>query len=119
MPIDYSRYPPNWTTEIVPRIRKRDGHRCTVCKVKGNTFPKAGEKRIVLTTAHLDHDEDNWKVSDDRLATMCPACHLAYDRHDNLYRAKYGQNYRQTIITIQFPEDVNINPAPQSSTSQD
>lgn len=119
MPIDYSRYPPNWTTEIVPRIRKRDGHRCTVCKVKGNTFPKAGEKRIVLTTAHLDHDEDNWEVEDKRLATMCPGCHLKYDRHDNMYRAKYGQNYRQTIITIQFPEDVNISPAPQSSTSQD
>lgn len=28
MPIDYSIYPPNWKTEIVPRILKRANHRC-------------------------------------------------------------------------------------------
>lgn len=104
MPIDYKRYPQNWKAEIVPRIRKRDGHKCTVCGVKGNVFPKRGEKRIVLTTAHLDHDEDNWDVSDDRLATMCPGCHLAYDRHDNLYRQRYGKDYRKTIPQIKFPK---------------
>lgn len=27
MPIDYSKYPPNWKTEIVPRILNRDYRR--------------------------------------------------------------------------------------------
>jgi heterodisulfide reductase subunit B len=102
MPIDYSRYPKDWK-ERVARVRKRDGNRCTRCGVRGNVFPKKGERRVVLTTAHLDHDEENWEVSDDRLATMCASCHLAYDRHDNLYRKRYGQNYKRTIPTLNFP----------------
>ena len=28
MPIDYKKYPPNWLTEIRPRILKRAGGRC-------------------------------------------------------------------------------------------
>jgi hypothetical protein len=34
MPIDYSKYPENWKTEIVPRILKRAGNRCEVCGLK-------------------------------------------------------------------------------------
>ena len=31
MPIDYRNYPPNWRSEIRPRILARDGHRCKLC----------------------------------------------------------------------------------------
>ena len=31
MPIDYSKYPPNWKSEIVPRILKRAGNSCELC----------------------------------------------------------------------------------------
>lgn len=31
MPIDYSKYPSNWKTEIRPRILKRDRNRCKKC----------------------------------------------------------------------------------------
>lgn len=34
---------------------------------------------VVLTVAHLDHDEENHDVKDDRLAAMCQMCHLKYD----------------------------------------
>ena len=34
MPIDYTKYPPNWKTEIRPRILERAGNRCEFCKVK-------------------------------------------------------------------------------------
>lgn len=33
MPIDYSQYPPNWLTEIRPRILQRANHRCEWCGV--------------------------------------------------------------------------------------
>lgn len=31
MPIDYSQYPDNWKSEIVPRILRRAGNRCEKC----------------------------------------------------------------------------------------
>ena len=44
-------------------------------------FPKTIAKpiRIILTVAHLDHDPENWDVSDDRLAALCQKCHLTHD----------------------------------------
>ncbi|MEL6627447.1 MAG: hypothetical protein AAFQ92_18135 [Bacteroidota bacterium] len=33
MPIDYLKYPPNWKTEIRPRILERAGNCCEWCKV--------------------------------------------------------------------------------------
>ncbi len=78
MPIDYSDYPPNWKTEIVPRIRERSGDKCEWCGILNKAwvirFPKGHplESRgyiyvtgsddychgiapiqITLTTAHL------------------------------------------------------------------
>lgn len=113
MPIDYSRYPPTWKTEIRPRILLRAENKCEKCgrpngsivfavKYRGKTkwFPTMEEAetqpktiegkvgrlienpkpvKIVLTIAHLDHDESNWDVSDARLQAMCQKCHLTYD----------------------------------------
>lgn len=75
MPIDYSKYPPNWKTEIVPRIRERSGNKCEWCKAPNHTIVRRsvvglpevvegmaaeaafidGDKLtyIILTTAHL------------------------------------------------------------------
>lgn len=50
---------------------------------------------IVLTLAHLDHDEWNHNVSDDRLALLCQRCHFKYDRVDNEKRKKYGKHYKK------------------------
>lgn len=33
MPIDYSKYPQNWLSEIRPRILVRDGHCCKFCGI--------------------------------------------------------------------------------------
>ncbi len=33
MAIDYSKYPPNWKTEIRPAILERDGHKCKFCNI--------------------------------------------------------------------------------------
>lgn len=123
MPIDYSRYPPDWKTVIVPRIRARARARCERCgarawqfgwrdslgRFRPGTPPVLGTAgqlfqldpeplqppmiRIILTVAHLDHDEQNWQVSDDRLALLCQACHLNHDRPDNARRTKYGKEH--------------------------
>lgn len=79
MPIDYNKYPPNWKTEIVPRIKSRDGHKCKFCGIDNYAIKPNGTK-VILTIAHLDHDAENHNVSDDRLAALCQKCHLGYDR---------------------------------------
>ena len=123
MPIDYSKYPKNWKSEIVPRILKRANHQCEVCgifnyseltsiplkisdggkyKIKRfwlshkndvirmKPFALGGEVKtikVVLTIAHLDHDETNHNVKDDRLKAMCQYCHLNYDAAEKYRRA--------------------------------
>jgi hypothetical protein len=44
--------------------------------------------KIVLTIAHLDHDEENKDVSDDRLKAACQLCHLRYDAKEKYRRLK-------------------------------
>lgn len=51
-----------------------------------NGLPK--RVKVVLTIAHLDHDETNHNVSDDRLKAMCQLCHLRYDAKEKLSRKK-------------------------------
>lgn len=102
-----SNYPPNWTSEIVPRIRARDNFTCVFCGVPDRTLyytshlgtrvvlladehghlapgqvvpPKRKVKRIILTTAHLDHKLVDHR--DENLASLCQACHLNYDRQE-------------------------------------
>lgn len=107
MPIDYKKYPPNWKTEIRPRILARANNCCEECSVPnyaiGVRLPeepanfvllpeghaadafmldaegKLKAIKIVLTVAHLDHDPENWDVKDDRLKALCQRCHLQYD----------------------------------------
>lgn len=44
-------------------------------------------KTVVLTVAHLDHDETNHEVTDKRLKAMCQLCHLNYDSKEKYRRA--------------------------------
>lgn len=93
MPIDKKRYPPDWE-ERSDRIKQRDDFTCRHC---GATAEQEG---VVLTCAHLDHDETNWEVKDDRLITLCAPCHLRYDAPDNAMRRAYGKNYRDNQFSL-------------------
>lgn len=42
--------------------------------------------KVVLTISHLDHDEENHNVTDDRLKAMCQLCHLRYDAKEKSKR---------------------------------
>ena len=46
------------------------------------------EVKVILTVAHLDHDEMNHNVSDDRLKALCQYCHLLYDSEEKSRRRK-------------------------------
>ncbi len=99
MPIDYNKYPPNWKTEIRPRILERANQCCENCGLPNYSYVDKDMRepclewddngiRIVLTIAHLDHDETNWDVTDDRLKAMCQKCHLKYDAFEKARRIK-------------------------------
>lgn len=121
MPIDYKKYPPNWKTEIRPRILKRANSCCEFCGVKNHDIGFRDQSgkfhplentiendvwvqennvrlfKIVLTIAHLDHDENNHDVQDDRLAALCQKCHLQYDAPEKARRRrekKFGNQYK-------------------------
>lgn len=102
MPINYNLYPANWKTEIRPRILARAENRCECCGLKNYSTVfsfKDNQKKtiwvasvwnlptnvlakyvkVILTIAHLDHDESNLEVKDDRLKALCQLCHLRYD----------------------------------------
>lgn len=86
------RYPPEWK-EISRRIRfDRAAGRCECdgrcgsgrhsgrCPELHDEAPQTfGGKRVVLTTAHLDHVPEN--NDDANLLALCQCCHLRYD-HD-------------------------------------
>ena len=62
---------------------------------------------VVLTIAHLDHDAENWNVTDDRLKAMCQSCHLKYDAIQKGKKRK-SENAVERYSDSMFPiEDVN------------
>lgn len=97
MPINYNRYPPNWK-EIRKRILARAQNRCEFCGIS-NGMKGKNSWRVILTIAHLDHDPENWQITDDRLKALCQACHLQYDRPRHIYKRKYGsQIFKQPTL---------------------
>ena len=52
------------------------------------TVPNPKQVKVVLTIAHLDHDETNWDVKDERLKASCQICHLRYDAKEKYRRQK-------------------------------
>lgn len=91
MPCDYTKYPPNWKTEIRPRILERADHKCEECAAENYQAHPITGSRVVLTIAHLDHDPDNWEVTDDRLKALCQKCHFSYDRGNKLKGVSTGR----------------------------
>ena len=119
MPIDYSRYPPNWFTDIRPAILKRACNKCEWCGLNNGQevyrakvanrmewfksrdeikklplipalmdfWLKYKPVKVVLTIAHLDHDETNLFIEMDRLAALCQLCHLRYDAKEKYKRS--------------------------------
>lgn len=108
MPIDYNRYPSDWSTRLHRIVWERAQGKCEQCglahgqmvvsykvpRYRGrkrvyrvvwlnqSTLPEIkGAKlvRVILTKAHLDHDATNKHVHPSRLRLWCQLCHLRYD----------------------------------------
>lgn len=112
MPIDYRDYPPNWKTEIVPRIlaragevRTNDGHivqeaHCEKCGAKNHWPHPITESMVVLTIAHLDHDPENFEVKDERLQALCQRCHLGIDQWRHTMKRRFGRRFFKTCKSL-------------------
>ena len=91
--MDRSLYPPDWE-QISNRIRfQRAGGVCEQCgAVHGQPHPVTGS-RVVLTTAHLDHNPAN--CTDDNLKALCQRCHLRYDAQMHALHAALTRRQKQ------------------------
>jgi 5-methylcytosine-specific restriction endonuclease McrA len=122
MPVDKSKYPPNWASEIRPRIIERDGHKCKFCGVPNHAVgwrdyrgewnklseghlgdmetefaQESGYKviKIVLTIAHLDQNTKN--NNDENLAALCQKCHLNHDKSQHILNARKTREIKQGL----------------------
>ena len=59
----------------------------TMERRNGKRIPNPKKVKIILTVAHLDHDEENWDIKDERLEAMCQKCHLTYDGKEKYRRS--------------------------------
>ena len=81
-PENKERYPKDWKA-ISQSVRDRAGNRCEgspafpQCRAEnGKPHPETGSK-VVLTTAHLDHQPEN--CDPENLRAWCQRCHNVYD----------------------------------------
>lgn len=105
MPMDYSRYPPNWK-EISLQIRERAAWRCEWClAIHGEPHPQTGSI-VVLTVAHLGvtkedgspgDKHDKMDCRDVNLAALCQKCHLNFDRDEHMARAAETRRRKKEI----------------------
>ena len=111
MPIDYSKYPPDWKERIRPEILKRAKYKCENCGAPHKSFRvdvskgcvyylnsedakqenKLGIKttRIILTISHQDHNIMNNEYNN--LKALCQKCHLKYDKELHLMNRKINE----------------------------
>lgn len=128
MPIDYKTYPPNWKSEIVPRILKRANYKCEQCgrmhgqQVRSYKVSYIRKRKrvyrqdwdfmdplneggklvtVILTVAHLDHDHWNFSVKDERLRALCQLCHLRND-------AQHKADKREKLPEFRDPLQLDI-----------
>lgn len=118
-PENRALYPPNWKTEIRPRILARAQNKCEQCGVEnyadgardsdGVFHPfecqhdievaiRQGRKRIriILTIAHLG-DPNPANCADTNLAALCQRCHNILDMP--MRKANAAKTRRERLIT--------------------
>jgi 5-methylcytosine-specific restriction endonuclease McrA len=102
-------YPKNWKA-IRAEVLERAEHKCEYCAAgnyewgfhSGNgkwykDIPVCAEEggiRIILTTAHLDHDPTNNGVPNNR-PNLRALCQRYYNKHDRKFRAGHARETRR------------------------
>ena len=112
-----TNYPENWQDEIRPKILKRDHFKCQKCKIKHRSIGNYNHKKqfieadefiktwanihnykiikIHLQVAHIDQNTLN--NEDNNLLTMCPKCHLNFDRKYNTIKRMQQKRNKNVI----------------------
>lgn len=104
MPVDYTRYPSNWKTEIRPRILARAKNACEGspryprCRAANSHPHPVTGSIVVLTIAHLDHDVSN--NTDHNLAALCQRCHLTHDARQHAANARQTRACRSGQLAL-------------------
>lgn len=124
MPINYSKYPSNWKSEIRPAILKRAENKCEFCGLENYAIGYREGKvwheieksfsgdmhaedaisegfkiiKIILTVAHLDHDIMNNDYSN--LKALCQKCHLNYDHKHHLKNSRNTRNAKKGLTEL-------------------
>lgn len=77
MPVDWSKYPPDWP-EIAHGVKDAADWKCEKC---GRQCRRPGEPFDThvrtLTVAHINHVESDCRP--ENLVALCSGCHLRYD----------------------------------------
>jgi hypothetical protein len=102
-PENAAKYPPDWI-QIRADVLFVAGNHCQGtpqhpdCRAaNGEPHPETGS-RVVLTIAHMDHDEEN---SDRRnLRALCQRCHLHWDHGQHLANAAATRRGRKQMADL-------------------
>lgn len=96
MPINYSKYPPDWKlrSKFIRFYRARN--RCEICGVPNY------QDKVVLTVMHLDHSTKNNSLLN--LVAGCQKCHNNYDTE---YRKWNRTGIYQIIKTVSLNDILN------------
>ena len=129
MPIDYKKYPPNWKTEIRPRILERANNCCENCLVKNyewiirgiNCYQKldgaifnmkselitydyvgsVSNKKPIKIILTIAHLDHDIKNNDlSNLKALCQKCHLDYDKNFHAENRRKTQNAKQGLSDL-------------------
>ena len=117
MPMNRDEYPEDWE-DISQHIRfARAGGRCEGtpryprCQARhGHAHPETGS-RVILTTAHMDHDKTN--NTEENLRALCQRCHLDHDRDRHIEKASRTRVERketagQNRLDLKIPQPIKI-----------
>lgn len=104
MPIDYAKYPANWR-ELRATVLARAGDRCEGspaypdCRAANHQPHPVTGSRVVLTIAHL-FDDDHATQDLTRLRAWCQRCHLCYDLHKHMARARATRDRKRGQLEL-------------------
>lgn len=102
MPMDRSKYPPDWD-QIAAAVKRATGWKCQQC---GKQCYVPGENvadtRYVLTVAHVNHVESDCRP--ENLVAACSVCHLQYDAVRKRWQNLAQQRIRSESRNVLFPE---------------
>jgi 5-methylcytosine-specific restriction endonuclease McrA len=81
------------------RVKEEQGNKCKFCGVEnGDQNPYTGSI-VVLTTAHLDHDDTN--DARENLAALCQRCHLRHDLKQHMANAARTRRLKKRNLELE------------------